>query len=59
MSKLGVLRQETARQERDRWHAAFEASEARMQRLLPPRATANAAPGNRWREAWRWLRSTG
>jgi hypothetical protein len=47
------------RQERDRWHAAFEASEGRMQRLLPPPATADAAPGNRWRKAWRWLRSTG
>jgi hypothetical protein len=44
------------------WHAAFEASEARLQRLLPPPATDNAAPsnleidrGNRWQRAWRWM----
>jgi hypothetical protein len=34
---------EDARQERDRWHAAFEAN----QRLLPPPATDNAAVSNR------------
>ena len=59
-----VLREalEDMRQERDRWHAAFEASEARLQRLLPPPATDNAAPsnleidrGNRWQRAWRWM----
>jgi hypothetical protein len=59
-----VLREalEDLRQERDRWHAAFEASESRLQRLLPPPATGNAAPGNleidqgnRWLRAWRWM----
>jgi hypothetical protein len=42
---IRLLRQqvEDMRQERDRWHAAFEAS----QRLLPPPATDNAAVGNR------------
>ncbi len=42
---LRLLRQqvEDMRQERDRWHAAFEAS----QRLLPPPATDNAAVSHR------------
>jgi hypothetical protein len=62
-----VLREalEDMRQERDRWHAAFEASEARLQRLLPPPTTDNAAPsnpeinpGNRWQRAWRWMQKT-
>jgi hypothetical protein len=50
-----VLREQVddMRQERDRWHAAYEASEARLQRLLPPPATADASPGNLIVRAWR------
>ena len=63
-----VLRQqvEDMRQERDRWHAAFEASQQQHMRLLPPPATDNAAVdnleidrGNRWQRAWRWMQKTG
>jgi hypothetical protein len=65
-SLVEVLREalEDMRQERDRWHAAYEASEARLQRLLPPPAANNVAPsnldidpGNPWRRAWRWMQT--
>ena len=55
-----VLRQqvEDMRQERNRWHAAFEASQQ-------PPATDSAAVdnleidrGNRWQRAWRWMQKT-
>jgi hypothetical protein len=51
-----VLREalEDMRQERDRWHAAFEASEARLQRLLPPPAATDASLRNWLVRAWRW-----
>jgi hypothetical protein len=62
-----VLRQqvEDMRQERDRWHAAFEASQQQHTRLLPPPATDDAAvsnqesnQGNRWQRVWRWMQKT-
>ena len=62
-----VLRQqvEDMRQERNRWHAAFEASQQQHMRLLPPPATDSAAVdnleidrGNRWQRAWRWMQKT-
>jgi hypothetical protein len=62
-----VLREqiEDMRQERDRWHAAFEASQQQHTRLLPPPATDNATRGNleidrgnRWQRAWRWMQKT-
>jgi hypothetical protein len=60
---IRVLRQqvEDMRQERDRWHAAFEANQQQQVRLLPPPATDDAAvsnQGNRWRRAWRWMQKT-
>jgi hypothetical protein len=62
-----VLRQqvEDMREERDRWHRAFEASQQQHTRLLPPPTTDNAAGGNleiergnRWQRAWRWMQKT-
>jgi hypothetical protein len=64
---IEVLREalDDMRAERDRWHAAYEASEARLQRLLPPPATGAAtqsnpeiSQGNRWQRAWRWMQKT-
>jgi hypothetical protein len=64
---IRVLRQqvEDMRQERDRWHAAFEAGQQQQIRLLPPPATDNAAvsnresnQGNRLQRAWRWMQKT-
>ena len=51
-----VLREalEDMRQERDRWHAAFKASEARLQRVLPLPATTDASLRNWLVRAWRW-----
>jgi hypothetical protein len=54
---------EDMRQERDRWHAssdqwrsAFEASEARLTRLLPPPDEVRNPGGTRLQRAWRWMR---
>jgi hypothetical protein len=56
---------EDMRQERDRWHdsadqwrAAFEASEARLTRGLPPPDAPRNPGGTRWRRAWRWMQKT-
>jgi hypothetical protein len=56
---------EDMRQERDRWHAssdqwrsAFEASEAKMTRLLPPPDEVRNPTGTRLQRAWRWMQKT-
>jgi hypothetical protein len=49
---------EDLRQERDRWHAAFEAAQRQLPAPAQPDALVGNAAGNRWQRAWRWMRST-
>lgn len=51
--------QEDLRQDRDRWHAAFEAAQRKLPPLAQPDAQENNASGDRWQRAWRWMRATG
>jgi Tfp pilus assembly protein PilO len=50
---------EDLRQDRDRWHAAFEAVQRQLPRPTQPGARVDNAVGHRWQRAWRWMRATG
>jgi hypothetical protein len=52
-------REQDLRQERDRWHAAFEAAQRQLPAPAQPDARVGNAAGNRWQRTWRWLRTTG
>jgi hypothetical protein len=50
---------EDLRQDRDRWHAAFEAAQRQLPAPAQPDAPVGNVTGNRWQRTWRWLRTTG
>ena len=52
-------REEDLRQERDRWHDAFQSAQRQLPAPAQPDALGGNKPGNRLQRTWRWLRSTG
>jgi hypothetical protein len=51
-------REQDLRQERDRWHAAFEAAQRQLPAPAQPDARVGNAAGNRLQRAWRWLQAS-
>ena len=52
-------REEDLRQERDRWHDAFQSAQRQLPAPAQPDALGGNKPGNGLQRTWRWLRSTG
>jgi hypothetical protein len=52
-------REQDLRQDRDRWHDAFQAAQRQLPAPTQPDARVGNKPGNRLQRTWRWLRSTG
>lgn len=52
-------REQDLRQERDRWHDAFQAAQRQLPAPTQPDARVGNKSGNRLQRTWSWLRSTG